>query len=116
MRKQRGITLSGLLVVSVVLIAVLFLVFKLFPAYTEYLAIKKAVNEIARNPESKGSAREIHAAFERRAAIDNINAVRGTDLEITKQGDGVVIGAAWSVKIPLFYNVNACIDFDVHSQ
>ena len=116
MRKQRGVSLSGLLIICVILITVVLLAFKLFPPYTEYLSIKKAVNEIARNPEARTSVREIQAAYERRAAIDNLVSVRGTDLEIGKQGDRVTIGAAWSVKVPLFYNVSACIDFDVRSQ
>ena len=116
MKKQRGISLSGLLVICAFLIAVILLALKLFPPYTEYLSIKKAINQIARNPEGRASHREIHAAFERHAAIDNISSVRGTDLEISKQGDRVSIGAAWSVKVPLFYNISACIDLDVRSQ
>ena len=115
MKKQRGISLSGLLVISVLLIAVVLLGFKLFPAYTEYLSIKKAVNEISRNKEIR-TPREVHEAFERRAAIDNINALRGTDLEISKQGDRLAIGATWAVKIPLFYNISACIDFNARSE
>ena len=116
MSNQRGVSLSGLLVICILIVAVLIIGFKLFPAYTEYLSIKKAVTEIARNPESRGSTREIQAAFERRSAIDDFKSVRGTDLEIIKQGDKVTIGAAWSVKVPLFYNVNACLDFNVRSQ
>ena len=116
MKRQRGLSLSGLLLICVVVIAVVLLAFKLFPPYTEYLSIKKAVNEIARNPESRGSARDIQDAYERRSAIDNFTSVRGKDLQIEKRGDGVVIGAEWSVKVPLFYNVSACIDFAVRSQ
>ena len=116
MKRQRGVSLSGLLIICVILIGIALLGFKLFPPYTEYLSIKKAINEIARNPEVRTSPREIQAAFERRSAIDNFTAVRGTDLEITKQGDRAVISAAWSVKVPLFYNISACIDFDVRSQ
>ncbi len=116
MNKQRGVTISGLLVIAVLLIAVVIIGFKVFPAYTEYLSIKKAITEIAKNPESRGSVKEIQAAYERRSAIDDFKSVRGTDLEISKQGDRVTIGAAWSVKIPLFYNVNACVDFDARSQ
>jgi hypothetical protein len=116
MKRQRGISLSGLLIICVVLIAVVLLGFKLFPPYTEYLAIKKAINDIARNPEARGSAREIQAAYELRSAVEDFKSVRGTDLEIGRQGDRVTISAAWSVKVPLFYNINACIDFDVRSQ
>jgi hypothetical protein len=115
MKKQRGVSLSGLLIICVVLIGIALLGFKLFPPYTEYLSIKKVINEIARNSEIR-TPRDVNEAFERRSAIDNFTSVRGTDLEITKQGDRTVISAAWSVKVPLFYNISACIDFDVRSQ
>ena len=116
MKRQRGLSLSGLLLICVVVITVVLLAFKLFPPYREYLSIKKALTEIARNPETKGSTSEIQAAYERRAAIDDFPSVRGKDLQIEKRGDGVVISAEWSVKVPLFYNVSACIDFNARSQ
>ncbi|MCC6534568.1 MAG: DUF4845 domain-containing protein [Burkholderiales bacterium] len=116
MRRQKGISLSGLLVICVILVAVALLGFKLFPAYTEYFKVRKAVSEIARNPEYKSSVKEIQAAFDRRAAIDSISVVGGKDLEITKQGDGVAVSASWSVKVPLFYNVSACMDFEARGE
>ena len=51
MKKQRGVSLSGLLIICVILIGIALLGFKLFPPYTEYLSIKKTINEIARNPD-----------------------------------------------------------------
>ena len=115
MKEQRGLTLSGLLVVCVIVIAVVLLAIKLVPAYTEYFAIKKAINQIASAREAK-TPRDVQDAYELRAAVDDMKSVRGTDLEISRQGDRLAIGAAWSVKVPLFYNISACIDFDVRSQ
>jgi hypothetical protein len=116
MRRQRGLALSGLLFVCGLLIVVALLGFKLFPAYAEYLTVKRAITEVARSPESKGSVREIQAAFERRVTIDNIRAVSSKDLEITKQGDTVSVSANWSVKVPLIYNLSACMDFEAHGE
>lgn len=116
MRKQHGLSLSGLLFVSAVLISVVLLGFKLLPAYTEYLSVRKAVREIASDPESRNSVREIQAAFSRRAAVDDIRVVDARDLEITKQGGQVQIAAAWSVKVPLFMNLSACLDFEATSE
>ena len=116
MKRQRGVTLSGLLIICVILIAVILLGFKLFPPYREYLSIKKAITEIARNPEKRSSPREIEAAYAMRSAIDNFTSVRGKDLQVEKRGDGVLISAEWSVKVPLFYNISACIDFNARSE
>ena len=47
MNKQRGVSLSGLLIVSVVLIFVLLLGFKLFKPYSEYFALQKIFRNLA---------------------------------------------------------------------
>jgi len=112
MKRQLGISLTGLLLICVVIIAIALLGFKLFPAYAEYLTVKKVINEIMRNPEYKSSPKEVQAAFDRAVAIDNIKAVGGKDLEIGKDGDKLKVSASWSVKVPLFYNVSACMDFE----
>lgn len=116
MRRQQGLTLSGLLLISALLIVLVLLGFKLFPAYAEYLTVKKALNEIVRNPEYRSSTREIQAAFERRVTIDNIRAVNSRDLEIDRQGDNVTVSASWSVRVPLIYNLSACMDFEAQSE
>jgi hypothetical protein len=116
MRRQKGLSLTGLLLISSLLIVVALLVFKLFPAYAEYLTVKKALSDVVRNPEYRGSTREIQAAFERRVTIDNIKAVGSKDLEITKQGDSVSVSANWSVKVPLVYNLSACMDFEARGE
>ena len=47
----------------------------------------------------------------RSTVIDNITAINGDDIEFTKEGNEVIISAAYSVKVPLFYNVSLLIDF-----
>ena len=115
-RQQEGVTISGLLIVCIIVIAVAITGFKLFPSYAEYLKVKKAVTEVARSPESRTSVPEARAAFDRRAAIDSISAVTSKDLEVVKQGDGVAISTNWAVKVPLFYNISACMDFEARSE
>ena len=116
MRRQKGLSLTGLLLVSIVLIALALLGFKLFPAYAEYLTVKKALSDITRNPDYRSSSNEIRAAFERRVTIDNIKAVNSNDLEIAKRGDGMAVSASWSVKVPLIYNLSACMDFEARGE
>jgi len=115
MKRQSGMSLTMLLVICAVLIAAALLGFKLFPSYAEFMTIRKALQEIARNPESRGSAKEIQNAFARRSAIDNIKSVTPQDIEVAKDGDKLVATATWSVKVPLFYNISACLDFEAKS-
>jgi hypothetical protein len=112
MKKQQGVTLSGFLLWAIVLIAVLLLGFKVGPAYWEFLNIQKQFKAIAEDPAMKSGERlQIEGAFARRASIENISAIEPRDIEVTKQGDGVVISASYTTRVPLFGNVSACLDF-----
>ena len=112
MKREQGITMSGFLTLAIVLIFAALLVFKLLPSYLEYFYVQKAVDAIAKELDLQtATPKEISSAFDRRAMIDNINAVRGTDLEIVKEGNQTAIIADYSVKIPLVANITVCIDF-----
>jgi Tfp pilus assembly protein PilE len=113
MKNQRGITLIGLLVACIVIIIVAIGGLKIAPAYIEYFKVKKAVTAIA---QTQGTVAEIRTAFERRADIDDIDVIGPKDLEITKEGNEVVVSAAYSKRIPLFANVNVVIDFAASSN
>jgi Domain of unknown function (DUF4845) len=115
--RQRGITLMGLIMGSVVLVFVALLVMRLLPSYIEYFTIKKAVVAISNEMRGRGgSANEVRRAFQSRQAIDDFQAVKATDLEITKQGNDVVIAADYRKEIPLFANIGIYIDFVVSSN
>lgn len=107
-RRQRGMSLVGLVFIGLIVVALLALGFKLVPAVIEYIAIERAVQKI-RNEGS--TVRDIQAAFERHATIDDITSISSRDLDITKEGDRIVISYAYQKKIPILDNVSLVIDF-----
>jgi hypothetical protein len=114
MDKQRGLSLIGLLITSAVIVFFALVGFKLLPAYIEYYTVQRIVTDIAHSPEVRGgSVHDVQAAFARRAVIDNVTSLTSNDLEINKTGDGFEIAASWSKRVPLFGNINACMDFEV---
>jgi hypothetical protein len=114
--RQKGLTLSGFVLWAFLLIVVLLLGFKLAPSYFEYYDIEKQLRAIAEDPASRtGDRHAIEGAFARRATIENIQSVAPSDLDIAKQADGVVISASYTVRVPLFGNVSACLDFNPSS-
>jgi hypothetical protein len=116
MKKQRGVSLSGLLIVSVILIFVLLLGFKLFKPYAEFFAIQKIFRTLSTKPEVKtGTRREAMAAWSGYAQIEGISSISGDDVEITKEGNGVIVSAAYQAKVPLFKNFTLLIDFNPSS-
>lgn len=115
---QRGISVWGLIFGLFLLIIVSLLAMKLTPAYLEFFAIKKALNGIAVEKRGGGGASvaEIRRSFDARATIDDFSAVKGADLEITKQGNDVVISAAYRKEVKLFSNIGIYIDFEASSR
>lgn len=112
MKKQRGVTLSGFLLWAILGIVVLLLGFKIGPAYMEYYNIQKQLRAIAADPGMQsGDRRTIEGAFARRASVENITSIEPRDLDIQKQGAGIVLSASYTTRVPLFGNVSACLDF-----
>ena len=117
MKKQNGLTLSGLLIVCFILVFVALLGFKLFTPYMQYITIEKTFKEIANDPEVKnGTIKDVRNSFAKHSIIDNISAIGSDDLDISKNGDDLTISASYSVKIPLFYNISLLLDFSPSSD
>lgn len=107
-RRQRGLSLVVLLFVGLIVVALLMLGAKLVPAVVEYIAIERAVQKIKNEANTVG---EIRAAFDRYATIDGIKSITSRDLDITKEGDRIVISYAYTYNVPLLDNVRLVIDF-----
>ena len=115
--RQTGVTLMGLLVGSFVLVLVALLAMRLVPAYIEYFTVKKAVVGIAKELAGReGSVSDVRRAFENRTVIDDIKAVKSTDLVVTKEGNGFLITTSYRREVPLFANIGVYIDFEASSR
>ncbi|MCS7100268.1 MAG: DUF4845 domain-containing protein [Burkholderiaceae bacterium] len=106
--RQSGLSLVALLFVGLIVVVLLLLGAKLVPAIVEYIAIERAVQKIKH--EGKTVA-EIRAAFDRYATIEDIKSISSRDLDITKEGDRIVISYAYQYNIQLLDNVRLVIDF-----
>jgi hypothetical protein len=113
--RQRGVTLSGLFLWLFIFIILALLGMRLIPAYMEYGTAKNAIQGIARD-RSGASPADIRRAFDARAAIDDITAIKATDLEITKDGGEVIISFGYRKEVPLFANLGVYIDFAASSK
>lgn len=106
---QRGLSLIGLILILFIVIVVALFGFKLIPSFLEYRAAKNAIEAIAaQNP---ASPLEVRKAFDARASIDDINSVKPNDLDISKDGNQIVIRFAYRKEVPLFTGVGLYIDY-----
>lgn len=114
--RQRGLSLSGLMVGSVVLILVSVTGLKLIPAYMENATITNLFTVIATDTElQNASPRDIRMAFIKRASVENVTAIKSDDIEITRDGGTLVLSASYSVKVPLVANISLFLDFNPSS-
>lgn len=95
---QRGISFFGLLILGVVFALLAIVGARVVPTATEFMAIQKAAKKAAAEG---GTVPAVRAAFDRAATIDYIESISGKDLEITKDGDKVVVSFAYDKEIPL---------------
>jgi len=98
------------LVVAVVVVFGAIAFMKIGPAYQEYFSVKRAVAATALDARS-ATVLEVRRGFERRAVIDNIDVIGSQDLEISKEGNDVVISFSYTKKVPLFGNVSLLFEF-----
>jgi hypothetical protein len=112
-KTQRGVTLTGLLMTSMVVVLVAVTGMKVVPEYIEYGKIMSNMKALAQDPSVKnGSVSDVRKAFNRRADIDHIQAVTGQDLDVGKEGGVLVISVAYTKRIALFGPVSLLIDFE----
>ena len=96
--RQRGLSFIGVIFIGLLAVAVFAIGGQSLPVFLEYQAITKAAKKAAREG---NTVPEVRAIFDRAGAIDNISSVQGKDLDVTKQGDKIVVGFKYSREIAL---------------
>ena len=114
-RRQRGVTLLGLLLWAIVVGIVALLGLRVLPTVNEFVTIQRAVDKVA--AEGLNTVPEIRAAFERQKEIEySISSITGKDLKISKEDDHVVIRFAYNKEIELAGPVYLLIKYEGRSK
>ncbi len=95
--RQRGISFLGLIFVGGSLAIAGVIAAQIFPTYVEYQAISKAASKSAQG----STVAEVRSLFDKQAAVDDFKAVTGKDIEVTKEGDKIVVSFAYQREIHL---------------
>jgi hypothetical protein len=112
--KQQGVSLLKLLLILVVVGAVGLVGLKLTPEYIEYWKIRSDVLAVAQEVNSKPDATvaDVRRAFERRAEIDHIRGFSAADLDVSKEGNQIVVAFEYERKVHLLKNISVLIEFE----
>jgi hypothetical protein len=96
--KQRGISIMSLLFVGIILAFLGVVGAQVVPTLIEYQAINKAARKAANEG---NTVAEVRTIFDKSQSIDDFKAVMPKDLDITKNGDKIVVKFAYNKEIHL---------------
>jgi hypothetical protein len=110
LKKQKGMTFIGMVLIIAAIVFFAVLVMKLAPPYMEFMNVKNAIKKAA-NSADVTSKKDVASAFDRSAAVDNISVVKGADLTI----ENGVISTQYQVVVPIVANASVLLDFNATS-
>ncbi len=112
--RQQGMTLLGFLIVLVVVAFFAFLIIRLFPVYSEYYAVTRALKAVSEEPGmGRASIPQIRGSLERKLYISYAKNFSSADAKITKAPDGGWnVRAYYEVRGDLLYNLDYVATFD----
>jgi len=85
--------------------------------YLEYNMIKNHFKAMAEDPAlKKAQVGELRRTWDARTNVDDVKSLSAQDIVYTRDSTGWNISADYSVKVPLFQNVNFCFDFHPSSD
>ena len=117
MHKQRGVSMFGFLLIAIVVIILAMLTMKLVPAYVEFFSVKKILNAMGQDSETKSmSNADIRNSFAKRAEVGYVTVVKPDDLDIDRSGGNVVISTEYEYRTPLVANISLIVDFKASSN
>jgi hypothetical protein len=115
-QRQRGLTISGFLFVTVVVVGVVMIGFRMVPAYIEAYTVQKVLAKTLQDSKEGFSLYQFRRDFDLKASADYIDSVRGSDIEVSKEGNELVASASWTRTLHLVGNVSLLLDFEATAK
>lgn len=113
---QRGISMTGIVLIIAGLLFVAILAMKLIPAYMHSAQIEHIFKAVVNDPEMQNAAvKDIRASYAKRATMDYITDITAEDIEVSKDGGSLTLSASYAVKIPVAGNISLVLEFNPSS-
>jgi len=111
-RRQRGLSIVGFIFVAAMVMLVVMIGFRMAPAYIEAFTVKKVMADTLANTKEGFTLYQFRRDFDLKASADYIDSVKGSDIEVSKEGNTLVATASWQRVLHLVGNVSLLLDFD----
>ncbi len=111
--RQRGVTVWGMLMISLMVVFFALLLFKLIPPYLQDLKVKTALDSNEQQAGSSGMSNPaIIVALRKRFDIDDIEHIALSDVTIERRGVFKVINIEYEAIVHLALNISALMEFN----
>jgi hypothetical protein len=113
-RKQKGLTLIGFVIVLSIVLLFAYAGMRLIPMYLEYYALVQAMQKLEDDPMAKSmSAHKIKQSIQMSLwASYASNNIKNEHIRISKKSDGVNVRVAYEVRKDFLGNVDLIGSFD----
>ncbi len=111
--RQRGVTMWGMFMISLMVVFFALLLFKLIQPYLQDLKVNAAQDSIEKEASGSGMSKpEIIVALRKRFDIDDIDHVDPADITIQRRGVFIVVDIEYEAVVPLVLNISALLEFN----
>ncbi|MBS1225013.1 MAG: hypothetical protein H6R24_1691 [Proteobacteria bacterium] len=109
-RRQRGMTVIGMLLLIIVIAFVALIAMKVVPMYVQYFSIKSTIESIRKEPQvAQMSAQDIQNAIQKRFDIGYVDNIMARDLKIRNDRNGRVLDLVYQDERTLFYGLSVVL-------
>jgi Tfp pilus assembly major pilin PilA len=111
--KQTGITLIGFLIMLMVVGFFGFMAMKLVPAYTEYMGVTKAMNQMASDGGGK-TVTQVRNDLIKKLDFQYVgdDTITPQDITIKRTGNAAQLNVSYDKRIPFMYNIDFLLHFE----
>jgi hypothetical protein len=113
--KQSGVTLIGFLFIMAIVGFFAFMAMKLFPSYSEYMGVVKAMNQVATEGTNGKTLDDIRRGLMFKMNFQYVDdaTIKPADITIKRDAGGVSqLQVAYDKDIPFMYNIDFLLHFN----
>ena len=113
LRRQRGVTAIGWLVLLIPFAIVIYAGVRLLPLYLNYMNVSRTLSNLANQYRGGGATPDdIRNSITKHFEIDEVNYPTIRDISISRAGQGWQVEAAYYDQAPLFAHITLQVKFD----
>lgn len=112
--KQSGITLIGFLFVLAIAAFFGYMAMKLVPAYTEFMGVNKAMNQVATSGVEGKTLDDLRRDLMFKMGFQYVDdsTIKPKDITIKRSGNSAQLNVAYDKRVPFMYNIDFLLHFE----